>query len=126
LFEVDIVIRVVVVARLSIALAIPYVHHLMVWLKGRVRFYETQLYAQGIKGKCCHFIYLNKDEVMDKALKQPTTPTKHTQKQTSIVKQAITNTILLLTQVTPNDYEIQRGSGYPRETPCLNPGLWRW
>jgi hypothetical protein len=33
------------------------------------------LYAQGIEGKCCHFIYLNIDEVVDKAPKQPTTPT---------------------------------------------------
>jgi hypothetical protein len=80
LFKVDIVVGVVVVvAGLAIAFAIPYVHHLMVWSKGRVRFYETQLYAQGIEGKCWHFIYLNKDEVVDKAPKQPTTPTKHAQ-----------------------------------------------
>jgi hypothetical protein len=78
LFEVEIVVGVVVVvAGLAIALDIPCVPHLMVWSKGRVRFYETQLYAQGIEGKCCHFIYLNKDEVVDKAPKQPTTPTKH-------------------------------------------------
>jgi hypothetical protein len=63
---------------------------------------------------------------MDKAPKQPTTPTKYTQTQTSIIKQAMTNATLLLTQVTPNDCEIWRGSGCPRETPRLNPGLWRW
>jgi hypothetical protein len=95
-------------------------------VKGRVRFYVTQLYAQGIEGKCCHFIYLNIDEVVDKASKQPTTPTKHAQTQTSIIKQAITNATLLLTWVTPNDYEIQRGSGCPLWAPCLNPGLRRW
>jgi hypothetical protein len=103
LFEVDII-----VAGLAIALAIPCVHHLLVWSKGRVRFYETQLYAQGIEGKCCHFIYLNKDEVGDKEPKQPTTPTKHAQTQTQklIIKQAMTNATILLTRMTPNDYEI--------------------
>jgi hypothetical protein len=75
LFKVDIIVGVVViVAGLAIALAIPCVHHLLVWSKGRVRFYETQLYAKGIGGKCCHFIYLNKDEVVDKAPMQPMTP----------------------------------------------------
>jgi hypothetical protein len=63
---------------------------------------------------------------MDKALRQPTTPTKHAQTQTSIIKQAIANTTLVLTRVTPNDYEIQMGSACPRETPRLNPTLWRW
>jgi hypothetical protein len=53
LFEVDMVVRVVIiVAGLAIALAILCVHHLMVWSKGRVRFYKTQLFAQGIEGKC--------------------------------------------------------------------------
>jgi hypothetical protein len=117
---------VVVVAGLAIALAIPCVHHLMVWSKGRVRFYETQLYAQGIEGKCCHLIYLNKYEVVDKAPKQPTTPTKHAQPQTPIIKQAMTNITLLLTRVTPNDCKIQRGSGCSLWLPCLNPGLRRW
>jgi hypothetical protein len=111
-------------------LAIPCVHHLLVWSKGRVRFYETQLYAQGIEGKCCHFIYLNKDEVMDKAPKQPTTPTKHaqtqTQTQTPIIKQPLTNVTLLLTQVTPNDCKTRRGSACSLRAPCLNPGLRRW
>jgi hypothetical protein len=120
------VVGVVVVAGLAIALAIPCVHHLMVWSKGRVRFYETQLYAQGIQGKCCNFIYLNKDEVVDKAPKQPTTPTKHTQPQTPIIKQTMTNATLLLTQVTPNDCEIRAGSDCSLRAPCLNPGLRRW
>jgi hypothetical protein len=127
LFEVDMVVGVVVVvAGLAITLAIPCVHHLMVWSKRRVRFYETQLYTQGIEGKCCHFIYLNKDEVMDKVPKQPRTPTKHPQPQTPIIKQAITNATLLLTQVTPNDYEIRRERGCSLRDPCLNPGLRRW
>jgi hypothetical protein len=121
LFEVDIVVGVVVVvARLAIALVIPGVHHLLVWSKGRVRLYKTQLYAQGIEGKCCHFIYLIKDEVVDKALKQPTTPTKHAQTQTPIIKQAMTNATLLLTRVTPNDCETWRGSGCSLWAPCLN------
>jgi hypothetical protein len=42
-------------------------------VKGKVRFHVTQLYAQGIEGKCYHFIYFNIDEVMDKVPKQPTT-----------------------------------------------------
>jgi hypothetical protein len=74
-FDVDIVVGVIVViAGLAIALAIPCVHHLMVWYKGRLSFPVTQLYAQGIEGKCCHFTYLNIDEVVDKVVKQPTTP----------------------------------------------------
>jgi hypothetical protein len=63
---------------------------------------------------------------MDKAPKQPTTPTKHAQTQTSIIKQAMTNATLLLTRVTPNNREIWRGSGCPWETPHVNPGLWSW
>jgi hypothetical protein len=88
LFEVDIVVGVaIVVAGLAIALAIHGVHHLMVWKKGEVRIYVTQLwFVQGTEGKCCQFIYLNIDEVVDKAPKQPTTPNKHTQTQTSIMK----------------------------------------
>jgi hypothetical protein len=75
LFKVDIVVGVVVVlAGLAITLAIPCVHHLMVWVKGKVRFHVTQLYAQGIEGKCYHFIYLNIDEIVEKVLKQPMTP----------------------------------------------------
>jgi hypothetical protein len=95
-------------------------------VKGKVRFHVTQLYAQGIEGKCCHFIYLNIDEVMDKVPKQPTTPNKHAQTQTSIIKQAMTNATLLLTQVTPNDCGIQKGSGCSLRTPCPNSRLRRW
>jgi hypothetical protein len=79
-----------------------------------------------MEGKCCHFIYLNIDEVVDKALKQPTTPTKHAQIQTSIIKQAMTNVKLLLTRMTPNDCEIRRGSGCPLRAPCPNPRMRRW
>jgi hypothetical protein len=69
-------VSVVVVARLAIALVVPCVHQLMVWeKKGRMRFHVTQLYAQGIWGKCCHFIYLNIDEVVDKVPEHPTTLT---------------------------------------------------
>jgi hypothetical protein len=63
---------------------------------------------------------------VDKALKQPTTPNKHAQTQTSIIKQAMTNSTLLLTRVTPNDYGIWRGSGCPLQAPCLNSRLRRW
>jgi hypothetical protein len=63
---------------------------------------------------------------VDKALKQPTTPTIHAQTHTSIIKQVMTNATLLLTQVTPNDCEIWRGSGCSLWAPCLNPGLRRW
>jgi hypothetical protein len=90
-----------------------------------MRFHVTQLYAQGIWGKCYHFIYLNIDEVVDKEPKHPTTLT-NTQTQTSIIKQAMTNTTLLQTQVTPNDCGIRRGSGYPLRAPCPNSGPRRW
>jgi hypothetical protein len=63
---------------------------------------------------------------VDKAPRQPTTPTKHAQTQTSIIKQAMTNATLLLTQVTPNNCEIWRGSGCPLQAPCPNPRLRRW
>jgi hypothetical protein len=79
-----------------------------------------------MEGKCCHFIYLKEDEVVDMASKQPTTPNKHTQTQTSIIKQVMTNAILLLTRVTPNDCEIRRGSGCSQQASCLNSGLRRW
>jgi hypothetical protein len=38
---------------------------------------------QGIYGICYHFIYLIKDEVMDKVPKQPTNPIEHTQTKTN-------------------------------------------
>jgi hypothetical protein len=91
-----------------------------------VRSHVTQLYAQGIEGKCYHFIYLTIDEVMDKVPKQPTTPNNHAQTQTSIIKQAMTNATLLRTRVAPNDCGIQRGSGCLLRAPCPNSGLRRW
>jgi hypothetical protein len=84
-----VVVVVVVVAGLAIALAVPGVHHLMVLgKKGRLRFHVTQLYAQGIWGKCCHFIYLNIDEVVDKVPKHLMTLTNtHKRKHQSSNKQ---------------------------------------
>jgi hypothetical protein len=38
----------------------------------------------------------------------------------------MTNATLLQTRVTPNDCEIQRGSGYPLRAPCPNSGPRRW
>jgi predicted ferric reductase len=71
-----VVVVVVAITGLAIALAVPGVHHLMVLeKKERLRFHVTQLYAQGIWGKCCHFIYLNIDDVVDKVPKHPTTLT---------------------------------------------------
>jgi hypothetical protein len=79
-----VVVVVVAVAGMAIALAVPDVHHLMVLGKrGRLRFHITQLYAQGIRGKCCHFIYLNIDEVVDKVPKHPTTLTHKHKHQSS-------------------------------------------
>jgi hypothetical protein len=63
---------------------------------------------------------------VDKTPKQPTTPNKHAQTQTSITKQAMTNATLLLTQVTPNDCGIRRGSGCSLWAPCPNSRLRRW
>jgi hypothetical protein len=89
LLQVSVVVVVIVivgvaVAGLAIALVVPGVHHLMVWKKGRLRFHVTQLYAQGIWGKCCHFIYLNIDEVVDKVPKHLMTLTNtHKQKHQS-------------------------------------------
>jgi hypothetical protein len=76
LLQVSVVVVVVVVAAgLAVAMVVPGVHHLMVWKKGRLRFHVTQLYAQGKWGKCCHFIYHNIDEVVDKVPEHPTTLT---------------------------------------------------
>jgi hypothetical protein len=80
---------------------------------------------KGYGGKCCHFIYLNIDEVVDKVPKHPRTFT-NTQTQTSIIKQAMTNTTLLQTQVTPNDCGIRRESGCSLRAPCSNSGPRRW
>jgi hypothetical protein len=37
----------------------------------------------GYREKCCHFIYLNIDEVVDKVPKQPTTPNNTHKHQSS-------------------------------------------
>jgi hypothetical protein len=43
---------------------------------------------KGYREKCCHFIYLNIDEVVDKVPKQPTTPNNtHNHKHQSSNKQ---------------------------------------
>jgi hypothetical protein len=70
----------VVVAGLAIALAVPGVHHLMVWERGTNEIPRNPTICTRDMGKCCHFIYLNIDEVMDKVSKHPTTLT-NTHKQ---------------------------------------------
>jgi hypothetical protein len=58
LLEVDRVVGVVVVAvvaGLAIALVVPCVHHLTGLLDKSIRFYVTQLYAQGVDGKMLPF-----------------------------------------------------------------------
>jgi hypothetical protein len=125
LFEVDIVVVVVVIAGLAIALANSLCSPSDGLVERESKILRNPTICTRNRGKCCHFIYLNKDEVVDKAPKQRMTPTKHAQIQTSIIKQVMTNATLLLTWVTPNDCKIRRGSGYPRETPRLNHGLWR-
>jgi hypothetical protein len=74
LLQVSIVV-VVVVAGLAVALAVPGVHHLMVWERRKNEIpYNPTIYTRDM-GKCCHFIYLNIDEVVDKVPKHPTTLT---------------------------------------------------
>ena len=59
LLQVSVVV-VVAVAGLAIALAVPGVHHLMVWEKkrGGLRFHVTQLYAQRDVGKMLSFLFI--------------------------------------------------------------------
>jgi hypothetical protein len=76
---------------------------------------------KGYGGKCCHFIYLNIDEVVDKVPKHPMTLT-NTHKH----KQAMTNTTLLQTQVTSNNCGIRRGSGCSLRAPSSNSRPRRW
>ncbi len=78
MFKVSIVV-VVVVARLPIALAVPGVHHLMVWERGMNKIPLNPTICTRDMGKCCHFIYLNIDEVVDKVPKHPTTHIEHSQ-----------------------------------------------
>jgi hypothetical protein len=77
-------VEVVAVAGLAVALAVLGVHHLMVWEKGKNEIKRNPTICTRDMGKCCHFIYLNIDEVMDKVPKHPTTLTNtHKQKHQS-------------------------------------------
>ncbi len=70
-----VVVVVVVVAGLAVALAVPGVHHLMVWDRGKDEIPRNPTICTRDMGKCCHFICLNIDEVVDKVPKHPTTLT---------------------------------------------------
>jgi hypothetical protein len=70
-----VVVVAVVVAGLAVALAVPCVHHLMVWEKGKNEIPRNPTICTRVWGKCCHFIYLNIDEVVDKVPAHPTTLT---------------------------------------------------
>jgi hypothetical protein len=86
LLQVSVVVVVVVVAiaGLAVALAVPGVHHLMVWEKGKNEIPRNPTICTRDMGKCCHFIYLNIDKVVDKVPKHPTTLTNtHKQKHQS-------------------------------------------
>jgi hypothetical protein len=79
-----VVVVVVVVAGLAVALAVPDVHHLMVWERGKNEIPRNPTICTRDMGKCYHFIYLNIDEVVNKVAKHPTTLTNtHKQKQQS-------------------------------------------
>jgi hypothetical protein len=83
LLQVSIVV-VVVVAGLAVALAVPGVHHLTVWERGKNEIPRNPTICTRDMGKCCHFIYLNIDEVVDKVPKHSTTLTNtHKQKYQS-------------------------------------------
>jgi hypothetical protein len=83
LLQVSVVV-VVAIAGLAVALAVPGVHHLMVWEKGKNEIPRNPPICTRDMGKCCHFIYLNIDEVVDKVLKHPMTLTNtHKQKHQS-------------------------------------------
>jgi hypothetical protein len=69
LLEVDEVVGVVVVARHCTGCSLCSPSNGLI--AKSIRFYRTQLYAEGVdEKKCYHFIYLIKDEVMDKVPKQ--------------------------------------------------------
>jgi hypothetical protein len=71
-----VIVVVVVAAGLAVALAIPCVHHLMVWLKGKSEIPRNPtICTRDMCENTTHFIYLNIDEVVDKVPKQPTTLT---------------------------------------------------
>jgi hypothetical protein len=74
LLQVSVVV-VVVAAGLAVALDVPNVHHLMVWERGKNKIPRNPTICTRDMGKCCHFIYLNIDEVVDKVPEHPTTLT---------------------------------------------------
>jgi hypothetical protein len=79
-----VVVVVVVIAGLAVALAVPGVHHLMVWERGKDEIPRNPTICTRDMGKCCHFVYLNIDGVVDKVPKHPTTLTNtHKQKHQS-------------------------------------------
>jgi hypothetical protein len=83
LLQVSVVV-VVVVAGLAVALVVPGVHDVMVWERGKNEILRNPTICTRDMGKCCHFIYLNIDEVVDKVPKHPTTLTNtHKQKHQS-------------------------------------------
>ncbi len=87
LLQVSVVVVVgVAVAGLAIALAVPGVHHLMVWKreKGKTEIPRNPAICTRDVGKMLSFFYLNIDEVVDKVPKHPTTLTNtHKQKHQS-------------------------------------------
>jgi hypothetical protein len=82
--SVVVVVVIVVVAGLAVTLAVPGVHHLMVWERGKNEIPRNPTICPRDMGKYCHFIYLNIDEVVEKVPKHPTTLTNtHKQKHQS-------------------------------------------
>jgi hypothetical protein len=79
LLQVSIVVVIVVVGiavdGLAIALAVPGVHHLLDWERRKDEIPYNLTICTRDMGKCCHFIYLNIDEVVDKVPKNTTTLT---------------------------------------------------
>jgi hypothetical protein len=73
---------------------------------------KPQLYATRDIWNMLTFIYFIKDEVMDKAPKQPTTPIKHTQsKHTKHQTQRKLTTFILLLKVAPSVASAGSGGG---------------
>jgi hypothetical protein len=127
LLKVDRVVGVVIViAGLVVALVVPCVYHLMGWLDTSIRFYRTQLYAQGADGKkWCHFIYLNKDEVVDKVSKQSHNSHGALTSKITNIKTWCKLMTLDTTRGSSSENGIRRRSGCPLGAPQLNPGPWR-
>jgi hypothetical protein len=75
---------------------------------------KPQLYATRDIWNMLPFIYFIKDEVVDKAPKQPMTPIKHTQsKHTKHQTQRKLMTFILLLKVAPSECGIRWGSDCP-------------